>query len=93
MPRPPARTASFAALVSWVLFDWAAQPYFTLITTFVFAPYFASHLAADPAQGQSLWGYAAGGVGLVIALASPMLGAMADAAGRRNPGSPSFLSC
>ena len=30
-----------AAVVSWIFFDWAAQPYFTLITTFVFAPYFA----------------------------------------------------
>ncbi len=31
-----------AAVISWIFFDWAAQPYFTLITTFVFAPYFAS---------------------------------------------------
>ena len=27
-----------AAVVSWIFFDWAAQPYFTLITTLVFAP-------------------------------------------------------
>ena len=27
---------------SWMLFDWAAQPFHTLIITFVFAPYFAS---------------------------------------------------
>src|SRR3954470_14378295 len=26
-----------AAVISWIFFDWAAQPYFTLITTFVFA--------------------------------------------------------
>ena len=45
-----------AAVISWIFFDWAAQPYFTLITTFVFAPYFATHVAADPASGQSLWG-------------------------------------
>ncbi|PTW60888.1 UMF1 family MFS transporter [Breoghania corrubedonensis] len=67
------------------MFDWAAQPYFTLITTFVFAPYFAAHLAASPAEGQSLWGYATGAAGLVIALASPFFGAVADAAGRRKP--------
>src|SRR4051812_21546707 len=29
-----------SAVISWIFFDWAAQPYFTLITTFVFAPYF-----------------------------------------------------
>lgn len=27
---------------SWMLFDWAAQPFHTLIITFVFAPYFAT---------------------------------------------------
>jgi MFS transporter, UMF1 family len=74
-----------AAVVSWIFFDWAAQPYFTLITTFVFAPYFATHVAADPASGQSLWGFATAAAGLVIALMSPVLGAIADASGRRKP--------
>jgi UMF1 family MFS transporter len=67
------------------LFDWAAQPFFTLITTFVFAPYFASALAANPAQGQALWGYATAAAGFCIALLSPMLGAVADAGGSRKP--------
>ena len=44
---------SRAAVISWIFFDWAAQPYFTLITTFVFAPYFATHVAPDPASGQA----------------------------------------
>ena len=77
--------AGLPAVGAWVLFDWAAQPYFTLITTFVFAPYFATRLAADPVAGQALWGYATAAAGLVIALASPPLGAIADAAGRRKP--------
>ncbi|SDT27387.1 MFS transporter [Bradyrhizobium canariense] len=74
-----------AAVISWIFFDWAAQPYFTLITTFVFAPYFATHIAADPASGQSLWGFATAAAGLLIALMSPVLGAVADASGRRKP--------
>src|SRR5450631_2456614 len=74
-----------AAVISWIFFDWAAQPYFTLITTFVFAPYFATHVAADPASGQSLWGLATAAAGLVIALMSPVLGAIADSSGRRKP--------
>jgi MFS transporter, UMF1 family len=74
-----------SAVVSWIFFDWAAQPYFTLITTFVFAPYFATHVAADPASGQSLWGFATAAAGLLIALMSPVLGAVADASGRRKP--------
>ena len=74
-----------AAVISWIFFDWAAQPYFTLITTFVFAPYFASFVAPDPASGQALWGFATAAAGLVIALMSPVLGAIADASGRRKP--------
>src|SRR6202047_4247169 len=74
-----------SAVISWIFFDWAAQPYFTLITTFVFAPYFATHVAPDPATGQSLWGFATAAAGLMIALLSPVLGAIADASGRRKP--------
>src|SRR5467141_1647916 len=74
-----------AAVVSWIFFDWAAQPYFTLITTFVFAPYFANFVAPDPATGQALWGFATAAAGLMIALMSPILGAIADASGRRKP--------
>ena len=76
---------SRAAVLGWIFFDWAAQPYFTLITTFIFAPYFANYVAPDPATGQSLWGFATAASGLMIALASPVLGAVADASGRRKP--------
>jgi UMF1 family MFS transporter len=74
-----------AAVISWIFFDWAAQPYFTLITTFVFAPYFANFVAPNPASGQALWGFATAAAGLMIALMSPVLGAIADASGRRKP--------
>jgi UMF1 family MFS transporter len=75
----------WSAVISWIFFDWAAQPYFTLITTFVFAPYFATHVAADAASGQALWGFATAAAGFTIALLSPVLGAIADASGRRKP--------
>lgn len=83
--KAPTGYPSRAAVVSWIFFDWAAQPYFTLITTFVFAPYFANFVAPDPATGQALWGFAAAAAGLSIALLSPVLGAIADASGRRKP--------
>ncbi|WP_420133498.1 MFS transporter [Rhodopseudomonas sp.] len=81
----PRTYPSRAAVLGWIFFDWAAQPYFTLITTFIFAPYFATYVAPDPATGQSLWGFATAASGLLIALASPVLGAVADASGRRKP--------
>jgi UMF1 family MFS transporter len=74
-----------AAVISWIFFDWATQPFFTLITTFVFAPYFATRVASDPASGQALWGFATAAAGLLIALMSPVLGAIADRSGRRKP--------
>ena len=67
------------------MFDWATQPFFSLVTTFVFAPFFASALAADAAEGQSLWGFTTGAAGLAIAIASPILGAVADEFGPRKP--------
>jgi MFS transporter, UMF1 family len=79
-PYPPPR-----AVRAWIMFDWAAQPFFTLVTTFVFAPFFASALVSDPAQGQALWGYATGFAGLCIAILSPVLGAIADKGGARKP--------
>src|ERR1700676_2568617 len=74
-----------SAVISWIFFDWAAQPYFTLITTFIFAPYFTSHVAADPASGQSLCRSATAAAGLMIALLAPVLGAIAAASGQRKP--------
>ncbi|TDR94930.1 MFS transporter [Enterovirga rhinocerotis] len=74
-----------AGIWSWLLFDWACQPFFTLVTTFVFAPYFVSALAANPVQGQALWGYATAAAGLVLAALSPILGSAADASGARKP--------
>lgn len=81
----PVRQAPMRALVSWVMFDWAAQPYYTLVLTFLFAPYFATAVVGNAAQGQTLWGYAAAAAGIMIAIGSPLLGAFADGRGRRKP--------
>lgn len=68
-----------------MLFDWAAQPFFTVVTTFIFGPYFVSRMASDPAIGQAAWGYGIAVSGLFIAVLSPVLGSIADQTGRRKP--------
>jgi UMF1 family MFS transporter len=70
-------------IVSWMFYDWAAQPFFTVVLTFIFGPYFASRIVEDPAMGQAAWGYTVTISGIVIALLSPVLGAIADASGAR----------
>lgn len=82
---PPRTRAGPLGIGGWVLFDWAAQPFYTLITTFLFAPYFVNGFMADPVAGQSLWGLVTAAAGVAVALLSPVLGAMADASGRRKP--------
>jgi MFS transporter, UMF1 family len=81
----PAEPVPRRAILGWLFFDWACQPFFTLITTFVFAPYFAAALAPDPVAGQSLWGFATAGAGLALAFLSPILGSIADATGPKKP--------
>ena len=81
----PHKEASKLGQFSWALFDWANQPFFTIITTFIFAPYFANVLVGDPVKGQAAWAFTQSASGILIALMSPFLGAMADAGGRRKP--------
>ncbi len=69
----------------WMLFDWAAQPFHTLLITFIFSRYFSAEIAPDPQIGQVWWGYMLAVVGIVIALMSPVMGAIADATGPRKP--------
>ncbi len=83
--RTKSAMASRPAILGWLLFDWACQPFFTLVTTFVFAPYFAASLAPDPVTGQSLWGYATAAAGFALAILSPVLGSVADATGPKKP--------
>lgn len=77
--------APLIARISWMLFDWAAQPFYTLILTFLFAPYFANVVVGDGARGQALWGYGAAVAGIIVAAGSPFLGAFADGRGQRKP--------
>ena len=78
----------------WFFFDWAAQPYYTILLTFIFGPYFVS-IAQDAFQAQGLdpdvaksdaqgmWSLGLTVTGLIIGFSAPFLGAMADASRRR----------
>lgn len=66
----------------WFFFDWASQPYNTLLITFIFAPY-VKELIGDGAQAQAAWGFGIGATGFLIAILAPILGAISDVSGNR----------
>ncbi|MEL7211388.1 MAG: MFS transporter [Pseudomonadota bacterium] len=80
----------------WIAFDWATQPFYTLLLTFIFGPYFAAiatqafmdsgltEQVAD-ARAQSMWSLGQTVSGLFIAFSAPVLGAVADSAGKKLP--------
>ena len=80
----------------WFFFDWASQPFHTLLVTFVFGPYFVSVAktafeasgsaeAVATSDAQGLWSLGLLVTGLMIGLGAPLMGALADTAGRRMP--------
>ncbi|MGH9021470.1 MAG: MFS transporter, partial [Acidimicrobiales bacterium] len=85
MTTVPVKEASTLGQFSWALFDWANQPFFTVVTTFIFGPYFVNVMIGDPVAGQTAWAFTQSAAGIIIAVLSPFLGAMADAGGRRKP--------
>jgi len=72
-------------MISWAMYDWANQAFFTIIQTFVFATYFNNAIAPDEVTGTRQWTWMVSGVGLLLAFSAPVLGAVADQAGRRKP--------
>lgn len=83
--KTPKKGAGFKGRFGWMMFDWAAQPYFTLILTFIFAPYFTNHFMEDGVQGQAAWSFTQTAAGLILAIMAPILGSIADRTGPRKP--------
>lgn len=82
---PTGRFAERKGLFGWMMFDYAAQPFFTVVTTFIFGPYFVSRLSDSPETGQAVWSFGIAAAGFLIAILSPVLGSIADQTGPRKP--------
>ena len=91
--RKPTRVggAGAPAGISWALFEFARNPFFMLIVTYVFPPYFAAFVIGDPVEGQASVAEATKWAGLIGALTAPVLGAMMDRGGARKPLMAVFL--
>ena len=83
-PPPPAAPRDQPKVIfSWALYDWANSAFTTLVVTFVYSYYFTKAIAADEVTGTTQWSWAVGASAILIALLSPVMGAMADRGGRR----------
>ena len=80
-----ASTTNRKSIWGWYFYDWASQPYNTLLITFIFAPYFTSAVAENSVEGQAMWARMTWMTGMFLAVASPIFGAIADSAGPRKP--------
>lgn len=69
----------------WILYDWANSAFALLILVAIFPYFFKTFHAAGLDSGDStLWyGIGASGASLLIAIASPLLGSIADLSGGR----------
>jgi UMF1 family MFS transporter len=75
-----------AVIAAWCLYDWAITPFPTIVTTFIVSNYFAKAIAPDPVTGSAQWSFMIALSGIVIALLSPPLGAIADRMGHLKRG-------
>lgn len=70
-------------VIAWALWDWGTQPFFTVITTFVFAVYLVSEPFGNHDERSLQLSLALGVSGLFIAALAPVLGQSTDRSGRR----------
>ncbi|MFZ2314187.1 MAG: MFS transporter [Gammaproteobacteria bacterium] len=70
-----------APIIAWCLYDWACASFSIIVTTFIFATYFTTKVAQDPIIGTYQWANAMALAGIIIALSSPLVGAIADHGG------------
>ena len=72
---------SFFSLAAWCLYDWASASFSVIVTTFIFATYFTTHIAVNQITGTYQWASATSLAGMLMAFLSPLLGAIADYGG------------
>src|ERR1700684_4563988 len=82
---PPHQGASPFGQFCWALCDGSRSPFNVLVNIFVFSAYFSTVVITDPVKGQATWSLLTSVASLIIALTAPILGAIADAGGRRKP--------
>ena len=77
------KSSSKLKTFSWMLWDWAEQPYPTIMQTFIFPVYLANAVATSAQSADQAIGWATAIAGVILALIAPVLGRRSDVNGRR----------
>tara|TARA_B100001758_G_scaffold247630_1_gene266273 strand:+ start:2447 stop:3688 length:1242 start_codon:yes stop_codon:yes gene_type:complete len=68
---------------SWSLYDFANQPFTTIIVTFIYSGFFTKVIAENEQIGTIMWANSIALTAVIVAIISPVLGAIADSSGYR----------
>ena len=70
-------------IFSWSMYDFANQPFTTLVVTFIYGTFFTKVIAENEIVGTMLWSRGITITAIIVALLSPIMGAIADRGGYR----------
>ena len=86
-------TKNNRTILGWCFYDFANQPFTTIVVTFIYSAYFVGGISSETglaggivgssAMGQVYWGNITAICAVIIALLSPIMGAAADEGGYR----------
>src|SRR5258708_1429690 len=82
----PVRRRLDRAIVAWCLYDFANSSVSAIVVATIFPVWYAQAIVGDAeGRGDFWWGLASSTTMVLVALASPLLGGIADHAGVRKP--------
>ena len=70
-------------IFAWSLYDFANQPFTTIIISFIYSAFFVKVIAENEQIGTTMWTNAISITAIIVAILSPILGAIADNGGYR----------
>lgn len=77
------KTGARREIVAWAVYEFSSNAFNTLVITFIFGRYFAASIAPDETTGTIWWTRAINISAVLVALAMPVMGAIADFSGRK----------
>jgi len=70
-------------VASWALYDFANSSFTTVVVTFVYSVFFSKAMTGDEITGSAMWASGVTVSAVIVAILSPVLGAIADRGGYR----------